>query len=427
MSGQSGAAEGALAPTSLIHSGTPEFRRLNWAIFSAGFATFSMLYCVQSLLPEFSRVFGVSEASSALSLSLSTFVLAFGMLFAGALSDVFGRKPVMVASTLGSTILVLISALMPDWTSFLVVRALLGLTISGLPAVAMTYLAEEVDAPSIGLGMGLYIGGNAIGGLSGRLVTGVLSEYSGWRPGVLVIGAVALLCTYAFWRLLPPSRHFRVQPVSVGVVARQLRAIFRDPGLPWLFATGFLLSGVFVTIYNFIGYRLLAPPYGLSQSAVALVFVIYLVGILSAPLVGDLAGRVGRRRVFWVMFVLSLLSIALTLLPPLPVILAGIAVQTFCFFGAHSIASSWVGRRSGEARALATALYMFCYYLGASIAGAWGGVFLASSGWDGVAGFVAVMAFAGLVIAWLLRKLAPLPAAAADPGPAGVRSLSSAG
>lgn len=401
-------AGGTPASTGLIHYGTPEFRRVNWALFAAGVATFSLLYCVQALLPEFSRVFQVSEAASALSLSLSTLALAFGLLFAGALSDIFGRRPVMLASTACSALLVLVSALMPDWTSFLAVRTLLGLTLSGLPAVAMTYLSEEVDTASIGLGMGLYISGNAIGGLSGRLVTGVLVEHFDWRVSMLVIALIGLSCTFAFWRLLPPSRHFAVQRVTTGAVLRHLRAIFHDAGLPWLFAEAFLLSGAFVTIYNFIGYRLLAPPYNLSQSAVALVFLIYLAGIFGSPWVGDLAGRLGRRKVLWALFVLVLLGVALTLFASLWLILGGIAVLTFSFFGAHSVASSWVGQRAGVARAHAMALYMFCYYMGSSIAGAWGGVFMAANGWPGVVGFVAALACVGLAIALLLRRVPPL-------------------
>src|SRR5690242_21730646 len=138
-------AEGHPADTSTaIRHGTPAFRRTNLALFAAGLATFGLLYCVQPLMPEFSRDYGVSEAGAAMSLSLTTGVLAFAMLFAGGLSDAWGRKPVMVASLLSSAVLVLVTAMMPDWYALLVVRTLLGLTLSGLPAVAMTYLSEEM-------------------------------------------------------------------------------------------------------------------------------------------------------------------------------------------------------------------------------------------------------------------------------------------
>ncbi|MGH8154559.1 MAG: MFS transporter [Rhodanobacteraceae bacterium] len=410
-------AEPAAAGGSLgyVHRGTRAFHRINLALFAAGFSTFGLLYCVQPLLPAFTQDYGVSEAVSALSLSLTTGVLAFGMLFAGAVSDAWGRKPIMVGSVLSSALLVLASVLMPNWISFLAVRALLGLALSGLPAVAMTYLAEEMDASSIGLGMGLYISGNALGGMSGRLITGVLTDFVDWRIGVVVVAVLGLGCALAFWRLLPPSRHFVAQRLDARAVVGRFRVIFHDRGLPWLFAEGFLLMGAFVTVYNYIDYRLLAPPYSLSQAVVGSIFVIYLVGIFSSPWVGHLAGRLGRRKVLWMMFVLMLVGTALTALAPLWASLLGIAVITFGFFGAHSTVSSWVGRRAGTGKAHASSVYLFSYYMGSSIAGAYGGVFYAAHGWDGVVGFVGAMVLLGLAIALGLHHLPPLPQNTATP------------
>ncbi len=402
-------------PAGYIRHGTPAFRRVNWALFAAGFATFGLLYCVQPLLPEFTREYGVSAAISALSLSLTTGVLGFGMVFAGILSDAWGRKSVMVGSILGSSVLVLASAAAPNWLGLLIVRTLLGVTLAGLPAVAMTYLAEEMDAASIGLGMGLYISGNAIGGMSGRLVTGVLADFFSWRVGIVVVGLTGLVCALVFWRLLPASRHFLAQPLRRRVLADRFGVIFHDPGLPWLFAEGFLLLGGFVTVYNFIGYRLLAPPYNLSQAVVGAIFVIYLIGTFSSPWVGHLAGKLGRRKVLWAMLVLMLVGTALTALSPLWTIILGISILTFGFFGGHSTVSSWVGRRAGDAKAHASSLYLFCYYMGSSIAGASGGVFYANHGWTGVAWFVGVMAILGLAIALKLYRLPPLASSAATP------------
>jgi YNFM family putative membrane transporter len=185
--------------------------------------------------------------------------------------------------------------------------------------------------------------------------------------------------------------------------------------LPWLFAEGFVLLGAFVTIYNYIGYRLMAPPYALSQAAVGMLFSVYLVGTFSSPFIGHLAGRLGRRKVLWTMFVIMLAGLALTTAGSLTLIIAGMAVITFGFFGGHSIVSSWVGRRAGEAKAQASSMYLFAYYLGSSLAGAAGGLFYAAHGWAGVAAFVATLFGLGLLFAWRLYHLAPL-AVASPPG-----------
>ncbi len=405
------------AANAFIHVGTAAFRRTNLALFAAGFATFGLLYCVQPLMPEFSRHYGVSEAGAAMSLSLTTGVLALAMLFAGALSDAWGRKPVMVVSLLCSAVLVLVTAAMPDWSALLAVRTLLGLSLSGLPAVAMTYLAEEMDAESIGLGMGLYISGSAVGGMGGRLISGVLADFFGWRTGVAVVGVIGLLAGLVFWRALPPSRHFVAQPLRWRVVAGRFAGVFHDRGLPWLFVEGFLLLGAFVTVYNYLGYRLLAPPYNLSQAMVGLIFGIYLVGTFSSAWMGHLAGRLGRRKVLWTAFALMLAGVGLTLAPSLWLVIPGIVAITFGFFGGHSIVSSWVGRRAGAAKAQAASVYLFCYYMGSSIAGASGGLFYASHGWIGVAWFVGALVLAGLLIALWLFKLPPLVNVATPPTP----------
>ncbi|MDE1923280.1 MAG: MFS transporter [Gammaproteobacteria bacterium] len=398
-----------------IRHGTPAFRRANLALFAAGVATFSLLYCVQPLLPEFSRYFHVGAAASSLSLSSTSGVLALAILFAGVLSDVWGRKAVMALSILASAVLVLVSAAAPDWRSMVMLRTLLGLTLSGVPAVAMTYLSEEMHPDSIGLAMGLFIGGSAIGGMGGRLFVGVLADHFGWRFGIAAIGACGLAAGAVFTRSLPPAAHFVSHPLHFAGSLRRYAAPWRDRGLPWLIIEGFLLLGGFVTVYNYIGYRLMAPPYGLSQSAVGMIFSVYVVGTFSSTWIGHLAGRLGRRRVLWTMFMLMLAGVALTLSGSLWLIIAGIAVSTFGFFGGHSITSSWVGRRAGAVKAQAASLYLFSYYLGSSIAGTAGGFFYAAHGWRGVAAFVATLWGAGLLIAWRLYHLPPLPGSGTVP------------
>ncbi len=402
-----------------IRHGTPAFRRANLALFAAGIATFGLLYCVQPLMPEFSRRYGVSEAASALSLSLPSGVMAVALLFAGAVSDARGRKGIMAASTFCSAVLTLLTSVAPSWTAFLTLRTLLGITLSGLPAIAMTYLSEEVHAESIGLGMGLYIGGSAVGGLGGRLLTGIVADFCGWRWAMAAMGTVGLGCAAVFSRSLPPSRRFVHQPLELDRLMKRFAGTFSDPGLPWLFAEGFVLLGAFVTVYNYIGYRLMAPPYALSQAAVGLLFSVYLVGTFSSTFIGHLAGRLGRRKVLWTMFVIMLAGLALTMAAPLALIITGIGVITFGFFGGHSIVSSWVGRRAGNAKAQASSMYLFAYYLGSSLAGAAGGLFYAAHGWKGVAAFVATLFGLGLLFAWRLYHLTPLavmpPAGTAEP------------
>ena len=391
-----------------IEKGTPMFMRTVLALFSGGFATFALLYCVQPMMPILSGEFAINAAQSSLILSIATGMLAIGLLVTGPISDSIGRKPVMVTALLAAALCTIASALMPTWEGILLMRALTGLALSGLAAVAMTYLSEEIHPQHIGLAMGLYIGGNAIGGMSGRLITGVLIDFVSWHTALLVIGGLALLAAGVFWKILPESRNFRPRKMNPRGLVDGFTMHFRDAGLPWLFLEAFLLMGGFVTLFNYIGYRLLAEPYHMSQALVGMLSVVYLSGIYSSAQVGALADRHGRRKVFWMSIVLMFAGLLVTLLTPLVAVIVGMLMFTFGFFGAHSVASSWIGRRATRAKGQASSLYLFSYYLGSSVAGTLGGVAWHYAGWNGIGWFIGSLLSVALLVAWKLSRLAPL-------------------
>ncbi len=392
----------------LVRSGTRSYRRINLAFFAAGFVTFVTLYDLQPLLPAFGREYAVAPALASLPLSVATGALAVTMLFAGTLSETCGRKPVMVLALVASSLLALLTAASQGFFALLALRLLQGVVLAGLPAVAMAYLAEELEPGSIAPAMGLYISGNAIGGMSGRIFTAALAEATSWRLALAVIGLVCLLLSGYFLHSLPPARQVPRRPFSTRYLFTSLAGNLKDPGLLGLFGIAFLGMGSFVTLYNYLTFRLLAAPYRLSQTAVSLVFLLYLPGSLSSSLAGRLVNRCGRATVLLGGLVLMAGGLLLTLLQPLPWLVAGVALCTVGFFAAHSVASSWVGHRARTARAQASSLYLFAYYLGSSVCGTTGGYFWSAAGWAGVAGMIgALLAGALLLAAWLGRAAEP--------------------
>ncbi len=371
-----------------IRHGTPEFRRTNLALFAAGMATFALIYCVQPLMPLFSAAFRLAPAASALSLSVTTLPLAFAMLAASMVADRFGRRGVMVVSLMSSALLGLLCGWAPGFPALLVLRCLMGVSLAGLPAVAIAYVAEEMAPDAVGLAMGLYIGGSAIGGMSGRLLSALLAQEFGWRAALGGIGALGMACGWLLWRYLPPSRHAHPARRGLGEVLRVSARLLRDPVLRLLFAEGFLIMGGFVVVYNYTAYRLLEAPYTLPQGAVGLIFAVYLLGVASSVTMGHLALRAGRRNVVLANLALMLGGALLTLATGLAAIVAGIAVLTVGFFGAHSVVSAWVGARGVEGRAQASALYLFAYYGGSSVLGAGAGLLWRTGAWPEIVALV---------------------------------------
>ncbi len=387
--------------TAPIARGTPAYRRLTLAMLFAGFSTFSLLYAAQPLLPVFAGEFQLSAEASSLAVSFATGPLAIGILVLGAVSDRVGRRGVMVWAMFLASAFGIAAGLAPGWRALLACRLLTGVALSGVPAVAMAYVGDEVDADSVGSAMGLYIAGSALGGMGGRLAASLVASVADWRWALGVVGVTGLVMAEAFRRLAPPSRGFaRAEPGGA--------ALLRDAALPWLYLEAFVLMGVFITVYNYAAFRLEAAPYRLSRATVGAIFLLYTLGSASSAWFGGVAGRVGRRRVFPAPVLLLAAGVALTAARPLAVVMLGIAVVTVGFFGAHSIASAWVGRRAGAAKGRASALYLSFYYLGSSVLGSAGGVAWTRGAWPGVVWFCLLLSAVALAGAVALARVRPV-------------------
>ncbi len=388
-----------------VRPGTAAYLRIAVALFLAGFATFSLLYCVQPLLVTFAATFRVSPTQSSLALSLTTGFLALSIMGFGAGSESLGRRGLMFMAMVGAAALNFAAALAPGWASLLALRALAGLALGGVPAVAMAYLAEEIDPRGLGLAMGLYVSGTAFGGMAGRVGVGLLSQATSWRGAMAGLSLLDLVAALGFVLLLPRSRHFTVKR---GFVARDHRAAWaghlRDPGLPLLFGVGFLVMGAFVTIYNYAAFRLEAAPYNLNPGQISLIFTAYLFGIAASSVAGALADRLGRGPVLIAGVLSAGLGVALTVAGSLACIIGGVILLTIGFFIAHSVASGWVGRLAKGAKGHASALYLLAYYLGSSLMGSAGGWFWGWGRWPAVAAFAGVMLFAALLAGLRLRR-----------------------
>ncbi|MBK8597020.1 MAG: MFS transporter [Holophagales bacterium] len=375
-------------------------------LFAAGFVTFSLLYETQPVLPLLAGTFGLSPAAASLSLSAATFALALGMVVAAPLSDVKGRVGVLRVAIVLAALLGLLVPFAPSFPVLVALRAVQGLALAGVPAVAMAYLAEEVEPKRAGAAMGLFIAGNAVGGMVGRLIVGLLSAHLGWQGGLWGLALLDLGLAVWFARNVPPSRRFRPRPFERGAILRGIVASGRDPVLLGLYAMGFLVMGSFVTVYNYLAFSLEGLPWRLSPSLVSWVFLLYTVGVFASPLAGRVSDRVGRPRVLMAGALLQLAGAIATLVAPLPLKLLGLAVFTFGFFTAHAVASTGVGHRGGAEKAAASAHYLLAYYTGSSAVGTLGGLVYARAGWSGVVALVSALLALAVVVAAALGRVA---------------------
>ncbi|MCZ7458412.1 MFS transporter [Streptomyces sp. WMMC940] len=405
--------------SSRLAPGVPGYRRMSFALFSAGVATFALLYSTQALLPALSDDFGVTASEASWTVSAATGALALCVLPLSALSERFGRVRLMTVSLVAATALGLLVPFAPGPEWLVALRAVQGAALAGIPASAMAYLAEEVRPKALVAAIGLFVAGNSIGGMSGRIVTGWVSQAWGWRAALAAVGLMAVVCTVAFRLLLPKARNFTPGSLNPGALARTVRGHLSDPLLMRLYGIGALFMTVFGAVYTVIGYRLVGAPFGLPQGVVGSVFLVYLVGTLSSAAAGRLVGRLGRRGALYLAVGTTAAGLLLSLADSLTAVLLGLVLITAGFFAGHAVASSSVSRTATTGRAQASALYQSAYYLGSSLGGTLGAVAFHSGGWAGTVllGLLAVLGVVSITLygtyAARARESRPMLSAAA--------------
>lgn len=387
--------------------GSAGYRRVTACLFLAGLATFALLHATQPILPELVAAHGITAAQSTWSLSAATLGIGIALVVAGPLTDMVGRTPLIFGSLFASSILGIIIGFSPGWHLLVTLRAAQGILLAGLPATATAYLREEVHPRARLRATGSYIGGTAIGGMSGRLVCGAMTDWLGWRSGLITLGVIGLLCAIAVFAILPRSRNFEPQPTRPGAIMQRMGRVLTDPALLAMYAIGGTLFGGFVAAYNGLAFRLVADPYHLSVGVVSLIFVSYALGSYTSGLGGRLADRHGAGTVVLGSIVITLTGLVLTMATPLWVVVIGIAVFTGGFFAAHGVTSAWVPARAvadGGGAGQAASIYLCCYYLGGSGFGSAAGAAWEAGRWPGVALLVGVLTLTASGLALFARR-----------------------
>jgi YNFM family putative membrane transporter len=388
-----------------LSPGDPGHGRMRLALFAAGLATFALLYSTQALLPEISRDLHAAPAQASWTVSGASIGLAVAVLPLAALSERFGRRRMLTAAMAVAVALAVAVPFAPDLGTLIALRTLQGAAIAGVPASAMAFLADEVRAKFLVGATGLFVAGNSVGGMSGRILTGWVTEAYGWRVGLSSVALMSLLCAVAFNLLVPKARNFRPAPLHPRAVARTVAGHLRNPLLMRLYAIGMLFMIVFGAVYTVIGYRLTAQPFGLSQGLIGSIFVIYLVGTVTSAASGRLNAKLGRRGTLYLGIGTASAGLLLSLADQIALVLLGLVLITAGFFAGHAVASGSVSHTAKEGRAQASAVYQMAYYGGSSIGGALGAAAYAGGGWGATVGLtLAAMAAAACVTLYATRQ-----------------------
>ncbi|HAY3563593.1 TPA: MFS transporter [Elizabethkingia meningoseptica] len=364
------------------------FRNIKLCIFLSGLSVFAQIYLFQPLLPMVSEHFQRSVGDSSLLVSSSTIGMALGLFFFAFKADDFSRKKLMVFSLLTSAILTIISVWIPSLPLLIAIGVIKGFVISGVSSVALAYLTEEVSVTIVGMAISMYISGNTIGGMSGRILATIIAGEMGWQKAVLIIGIESLLLGLIFWKFFPESRFFVPQKINFSRKLKQMGKFISDPYMLRLYLIAALLMGVFVSVYNYLTFRLESPPFSLNHLFVAFIFLMYTFGVFGTMATSRLSQRFEQKYILRIFIITMLGGVCLLLSYNITVLIIGLALLTFSFFAVHTMASRLITLHAKEGKSSATSIYWLFYYFGSSILGSGTGYLLHATSWTG---FVTVL------------------------------------
>lgn len=358
------------------------FRIIRNCMLISGLSVFAQLYLFQPMLSELQASFGVSLATGSLAVSASTIGMATGLFLFAFKADTFKRERLMSLSLILSALLTITSAFMSHFVLLLLLNFLKGIALSGVSAVALAYLSDEIEPGKIGLAISLYLSGNTIGGMTGRVAGSLLAGWGGWQQAVWVIGITSLLLGFLFYWKIPASSQVSQNSISIKEKLQQMKDLLSKRLFIGMYLIAALAMGVFVSVYNYISIQLESPRYGLPHQMIAMIFVMYLTGVAGSIIVGKLSDKHRPERLLRYSLILLVAGLSMLLIPRLWALIAGLGILTFAFFSTHTIASRIVSVNASRSKSSATSIYWLSYYAGSSIIGSLTGIILTRFGWD---------------------------------------------
>ncbi|PIB66387.1 MFS transporter [Pseudomonas sp. 2995-3] len=337
----------------------PRLHCARLALFLCGCAAFLNLYATQSILTTFAEQFHISARAAGWSITVTTLAVAVTAPFVGRLTGRFQQRTVIAVTALLLAVPALMTAYAGSFVEVLVWRFVEGMLIPVVFATSVAYIGDRWHGVTVTEVTSLYVAGTVLGGFAGRFVTGVMTEYVGWREAFELLAVLSLMVG-GFIQFLLPDNPPRVAPVKAAS-----SGVFRKP-LVAAYAVGFCVLFSQVAAFTYAGLYLGLPPFNLGPAALGTLYMVFLLALIVIPIAGRLSKARPHAELLAVAAVLGISGSALTLAPSLGCIVAGLALSSTGVFLAQAAANAFISATAQANKAGAVGVYLTCYYLGGS-------------------------------------------------------------
>ena len=393
------------------HRATGAFLR-TLVIGLTAFLTVVDLFATQAILPSLVQYYQVSRAAMGFAVNASTIGMAVAGLAVAFFSRRIDRRRGILLSLVLLSIPTALLAVAPDLTTFMILRIVQGLFMASAFTLTLAYLAEQCSASYAATASAAYITGNVASNLVGRLMSAALADHLGLATNFYVFAGLNLAGALLVHFTLAQTRPM----AAAGTAVRSSFAIcvehLSNGPLRASFGIGFLILFSFIGTFTFVNFVLVGDRIAVSPMQLGFVYFVFLPAILTTPLAGRAARRLGTRPTFCGALAVAGVGLPLLLLPSLMAVLAGLALVGVGTFFAQAAAAGFIGRAATTDRGSASGIYLACYFFGGIVGTAILGQLFDRLGWTACVGGIAV----ALALASLLALRLKMPAATPQPG-----------
>ena len=355
-------------------------------IYCTTILTICSLYAAQPIQPVFQQEFGLSDFQAILFTTFMLAPLGLAPMVYGFFLESFPIKKLLRIAILLMGVLEILFVLATSYEVLLAIRCVQGLVIPAILTSLMSYVSYTSPKEKVQQAMALYVGATTLGGFGGRLLSGVLTDFFGWRFFFLILG-VSFIGIYFLLGKLSDD----VQPSYAKPSFSLIGEILRKPKYYWLYSCIFTIFFVFSAIMNFLPFRMMEinPAYG--AAGIGMLYFGYAMG-MSVSVVNSRIRAFFKEetRAITAGLILFFIGTIFFLSKTYMMLFAGMFIFCTGMFGAHTLLSGYLNTLSGKNKAIANGLYISFYYAGGTFGSFVPSVILDTFSWPI---FIAILCF----------------------------------
>lgn len=335
-------------------------------IATMAFLTVVDLFAAQALLPTLVAHYGVAPSSMGLAVNACTFGMAAAGLGVALFSRRIPRRAGIIASLVLLSVPTLLLAQAPNLAVFAGLRVVQGLFMATAFSLTLAHLGERYTAGQATSAFAAYITGNVASNLIGRLIAAGVADHFGLASAFYAFAALNLMgAALAFYFI--PARGAAGDTMPMSDAMQGWLAHWRHPGLRAGFGIGFCILFAFIGTFTFVNFILVAPPLSVGMMELGLIYFVFLPSILTTPLAGAAASRLGTRNALLVSLAVAAIGLPFMLSSQLTLVLAGMVLVAVGTFFAQALATGFVSRSAQHDRSAASGMYLASYFIGGLI------------------------------------------------------------